>query len=173
MSLWQTIQIFDWAAYKTKGVPGTDVSKYRATTLAEMKIMAWFQIASGANALFMYSYNPLMKMDWRDPFEKKWAEVCECAGEIAAVSDIILSVEKAPELKVVPAGLSVRTWRKDGKVHLLVCNASGKSLKRKLPLSAEFSGKMHTIFGGGAVREGDSLLLDFPLEGYAFLTFDR
>ena len=173
MSLWQTIQIFDWAAYKTKGVPGTDVSTYRATTLAEMKIMAWFQIASGANALFMYSYNPLMKMDWRDPFEKKWAEVCECANEIAAVSDIILSVEKTPELKDVLAGLSVRAWRKDGKVHLLVCNASGKSLKRKLPLSAEFSGKMRTVFGGGAVREGDSLSLDFPLEGYAFLTFER
>ena len=92
---------------------------------------------------------------------------------MASASDIILSAEKAPVLKDVPVGLSVRTWRKDGKVHLLVCNASGKSLKRKLPLSAEFSGKMHTIFGGGAVREGDSLLLDFPLEGYAFLAFDR
>ncbi|MBQ3097217.1 MAG: hypothetical protein IJC66_03590 [Kiritimatiellae bacterium] len=173
MSMWQTVQIFDWAAYKTKAVPGTDVSKYRAPTLAEMKIMTWFQIASGANALFMYSYNPLVKMDWRDPFEKKWAEVCECVGEVAAVSDVILSVEKAPVLKNVPSGLSVRTWRKDGNVHLLVCNASGKSLKRKLPLSVEFSGKMRTVFGGGAVREGDSLSLDFPLEGYAFLTFDR
>jgi hypothetical protein len=58
-------------------------------------------------------------------------------------------------------------------VHLLVCNASGKSLKGKLPLSTEFSGKMRIVFGGGAVLEGDSLLLDFPLEGYAFLTFER
>ena len=173
LSLWQTIQVFDWAAYKTKGQSDPDVPKYRAPTLEEMKIMAWMQIAGGANALLMYSYNPVEKMDWRDPFEKKWAEICECANEIAAASDIILSVEKAPELKGIPSGLSVRTWRKDGKVHLLVCNTSGKSLKGNLPLSDEFSGKMRTVFGGGAIREGDSLLLDFPLEGYAFLAFDR
>ena len=172
VSLWQTIQIFDWAAYKTKGVPGTDVSKYRAPTLAEMKIMSWLQIAGGANALLMYSYNPLVKMDWRDPFEKKWAEVCECAGEIAAVTDAILSVETPPVLGKIPGTLSVRAWRTGKTVHLLVCNATAKSLKTSFSLGDAKLGKMRTVFGGGVKRDGDSLSADFTPEGYAFLAFE-
>ena len=172
VSLWQTVQIFDWAAYKTKGVPGTDVSKYRAPTLAEMKIMSWLQIAGGANALLMYSYNPLMKMDWRDPFEKKWAEVCECAGEIAAVTDAILSVETPPELGKIPETLSVRAWRTGKTVHLLVCNATAKALKTSFGLGGGEFGRMRTVFGGGAKRDGDRLSVDFAPEGYAFLAFE-
>ena len=134
--------------------------------------MAWMQIAGGANALLMYSYNPVEKMDWRDPFEKKWKEICECAGEIAAVEDVILSVDEAPVPKDVPAGLSVRTWRKSGQAYLLVCNAAGKNLKTRLHLSEGFSGKMRTVFGGGVEREGDRLSVDFTSEGYAFLAFE-
>jgi hypothetical protein len=173
LPMWQTVQIFDWAAYKTKAVPGTDVSKYRATTLAEMKIMAWLQIVNGANALFMYSYNPLVKMDWRDSFEKKWAEVCECAGEIAKISDILLSLEKAPEVTNVPKGLAVRTWSKDCKKYLLVCNKTGIKLKTKMPLPHEFSGTMSCMFGNGVTRDGNVLAIDFAIEGYAFLSFER
>ncbi|MBO5940002.1 MAG: hypothetical protein J6R18_02255 [Kiritimatiellae bacterium] len=171
MSLWQTTQIFDWAAYKTKGVKGTDVSKYRAPTLAEMKIMTWMQIACGANAIFMYSYNPLQKMDWRDPFEKKWAEVCECANEIAAVTDILLSVEKAPEVKELPAGIAARTWSRNGKVYLLLCNATAKSKTASLSLPDGFGGEMTAMFGGGVSKKGNTLTIDFSPDGYAFLSF--
>ena len=170
--LWQTIQIFDWAAYKTKAIPGTDVSKYRAPTLAEMKIMAWFQIAGGANALLMYSYNPIVKMSWRDPFEVKWKEVCECAGEIASVSDILLSVEPPPVIGSVPRSLSVRTWRTGDTAHLLLCNVTGKRLKTSVPLGAAKFGDMRIVHGGGVSRtEGNVLTVDFPPEGYAFLSF--
>lgn len=172
--VWQTIQIFDWAAYKTKAEPGADVSKFRAPTLAEMKVMAWLQIAGGSNALLMYSYNPLEKMSWRDPFEKKWAEVCECAGEVASVSDILLSVEEPPAIGEVPRSLSVRTWRTGGNVHMLVCNATGKKLKTAVPLGAAKLGAMRTVHGGGVSMAGDdSLAVDFPPEGYAFLSFAR
>ena len=170
--LWQTIQIFDWAAYKTKAVPGTDVSKYRAPTLAEMKIMAWFQIAGGANALLMYSYNPIVKMSWRDPFEVKWKEVCECAGEIASVSDILLSVEPPPVIGKVPSSLSVRTWRTGDAAHLLVCNVTGKRLRERIPLGAAKIGDMRVVHGGGvSMAEGNVLAVDFTPEGYAFLSF--
>ena len=170
--LWQTIQIFDWAAYKTKAEPGADVSKYRAPTLAEMKIMAWFQIAGGANALLMYSYNPLEKMSWRDPFEVKWKEVCECAGEIASVSDILLSVEPPPVIGKVPKSLSVRTWRTGDTAYLLACNTTGKRLKSRIPLGAEQFGDMCTVHGGGvSMAEGNALAVEFPPEGYAFLSF--
>jgi hypothetical protein len=137
-----------------------------------MKIMSWLQIAGGANALLMYSYNPVMKMDWRDPFEKKWAEICECAGEIAAVSDIILSAEKPPATGPVPGTLSVRAWRTGEKVHLLVCNATAKKLKTSFPLGGGDFGEMRTVFGGGVKREEDRLSVDFAPEGYAFLAFE-
>ena len=173
LSLWQTSQIFDWAAYKTKAVPGTDVSKYRAPTLAEMKAMAWLEIAGGANALFMYSYSPLEKMDWRDPFEKRWKEVCECAAEVAKMSPVLLSVDDPPALGNVPGTLSVRTWRTGATVHLLVCNASGKPLETKLHLGAGKFENMRTVLGGGAsMAEKNVLSLDFAAEGYAFLSFD-
>ena len=171
LSLWQTIQVFDWAAYKTKGQSDPEVSKYRAPTLEEMKIMAWMQIAGGANALLMYSYNPVEKMDWRDPFEKKWKEICECAGEIAAVKDVILSVERAPVTGTVPASLAVRTWRFGGKTYLLVCNATGKKLKANLPPGEIKAKALNTIYGSGVSLDGKGgLSVDFAPEGYAFLS---
>ena len=171
LSLWQTIQVFDWAAYKTKGPSDPDVPKYRAPTLAEMKIMAWMQIAGGANALLMYSYNPVEKMDWRDPFEKKWKEICECAGEIDAVKDIILSVEQPPVLGAVPGKLSARTWRFNGKIYLLVCNATGKKLKTTLSLGEIKAKFLNTIYGGGVSLDGKGgLSVDFAPEGYAFVS---
>ena len=136
-----------------------------------MKIMTWMQIACGANAIFMYSYNPLQKMDWRDPFEKKWAEVCECANEIAAVTDILLSVEKAPEVKELPAGIAARTWSRNGKVYLLLCNATAKSKTASLSLPDGFGGEMTAMFGGGVSKKGNTLTIDFSPDGYAFLSF--
>ena len=110
-------------------------------------------------------------MDWRDPFEKKWKEICECAGEIAAVKDVILSVEQAPVLESVPGKLSVRTWRFNGKIYLLVCNASGRKLKSTLPLGGIKAKALDTIYGGGVSLDGKGgLSVDFPLEGYAFLS---
>ncbi len=173
LSLWQTSQIFDWAAYKTKAMPGTDVSKYRAPTLAEMKAMAWLEIAGGANAIFMYSYSPLEKMDWRDPFEKRWKDVCECASEIAKMSPVLLSVDDPPHIKNVSDQLSVRTWRTGATVHVLVCNASGKTLKTNLTLGEGRYENMRIVLGGGAsMLKKNTLALDFAPEGYAFLSFD-
>jgi hypothetical protein len=170
LSLWQTSQIFDWAAYKTKAVPGTDVSKYRAPTLAEMKAMAWLEIAGGANALFMYSYSPLEKMSWRDSFDKRWKEVCECAAEVGKMSPVLLSVDDPPKLENVPPTLSARSWRTGAAVHILVCNASGQALKTKLPLGEGKYENMRTMLGGGVtIDENKTLMIDFAPEGYAFL----
>lgn len=171
--LWQTSQIFDWAAYKTTAKPGTDVSKYRAPTLAEMKLMAWLEIAGGANALFMYSYSPLEKMDWRDPFERRWRDVCECAAEIKKMSYVLLSDGDAPVIPAPPAGLAVRAWRTGAQKHVLVCNASGKSLKAELSLGDGKFDDMRTELGGGASRgKGNMLSVSFGPEGYAMLLFD-
>lgn len=168
LSLWQTSQAFDWAAYKTKGTPDQDVSKYRAPTLAEMKNMNWQMIANGANALFLYSFSPIEKMSWRDPFERRWADVKASVAEIAAMTDVILSVEQSPAFADVPETLAARTWRKGGKTYALVVNASGKPLKATLA-GAFVGAGAKTLYGGGAVCANGSVSLDFPIEGYVFL----
>ena len=138
-----------------------------------MKAMAWLEIAGGANAIFMYSYSPLEKMDWRDPFEKRWKDVCECASEIAKMSPVLLSVDDPPHIKNVSDQLSVRTWRTGATVHVLVCNASGKTLKTNLTLGEGRYENMRIVLGGGAsMLKKNTLALDFAPEGYAFLSFD-
>ena len=168
LSLWQTSQAFDWAAYKTKGTPDQDVSKYRAPTLSEMKNMNWQMVANGANALLLYSFSPIEKMSWRDSFERRWSEVKSSVSEIAAVTDVILSVEKAPQLKPVPETLAVRTWRRNGKTYVLAVNASGTPLAAKL--EGEFvPDTAKTLFGGGAVCSAGFIAIDFSPTGYVFL----
>ena len=171
LSLWQTSQAFDWAAYKTKGTPDQDVSKYRAPTLAEMKNMNWQMIANGANALFVYSFSPLEKMSWRDPFEKRWVDVKASVAEIAAVTDVILSVEKAPQIKDAPETLAVRTWRKDGRTYALVVNASGKPQKATLAADRRIR-TAQALFGAGVTAGGGCLTVDFHPEGYSLVKID-
>lgn len=171
LSLWQTSQVFDWAAYKTKGTPDQDVSKYRAPTLAEMKNMNWQMIANGANALLVYSYSPLVKMSWRDPLERRWDEVKESVREIAEQSDVFLSVEEMPTVGPVPESLAVRTWKKGASVFVAVVNASGGSLKTSFGLGS-VTGTAKTVYGTGVVVKDGALSVDFAPEGYAFMEFE-
>lgn len=171
LSLWQTSQAFDWAAYKTKGTPDQDVSKYRAPTLAEMKNMNWQMIAHGANALFLYSFSPLEKMSWRDPFEKRWSDVKASVSEIAEMSDIILSVEKALQFRDVSETLAVRTWQKDSQTYALVVNASGKPLKEMLTADRRIRSSQ-VLYGAGVTAENGRLTVAFPPDGYALVKID-
>ena len=173
LPLWQTAQMFDLGEDKANATTGADAPKYRAPMLAEMKATAWLQIADGANAVFMHSYAPLDKMNQSGFGEKHWREICECAAEIAEVSDIMLSIGNAPRFENIPDSLSVRTWRTGAKIHVLVCNASGKALKAKLPLGNDRFENMRTVFGGGVKMEtGNILSVEFEPEGYAFISFD-
>lgn len=171
LSLWQTSQAFDWAAYKTKGTPDQDVSKYRAPTLAEMKNMNWQMVAHGANALFLYSFSPLERMSWRNPFEKRWADVKASVSEIAEMTDVILSVEKAPQFKAVPETLAARTWRKDGITYALVVNASGSPLKDTLAADRRIR-TAQVLYGAGVSADNGCLTIDFPREGYSLVRID-
>lgn len=173
LSLWQVAQISGGSARKTESA-GPDAPEYRAPTLAEMKAMAWIEIAGGANAIFLRSCTSPETADCCDLSEKRWREVCECAAEIAKVSDVILSADDgAPRFENIPEALAVRTWRTGATVHVLVCNASGKALKAKLPLGGDKYENMRTVFGGGVKMEpGNTLAIEFEPEGYAFLSFD-
>ncbi len=120
-AVWQVPQVFDWGGYRK----GEEREKTRAPTLLEMRSMAWQCVAAGANGLVFYSYFDLYKMRERDPFEKRWAEVCEMAGEIKRFIPVLLSVEPAPAANVTgPDTVEMRVWRVGREIYLLVVNAA-------------------------------------------------
>lgn len=123
LPLWGVPQAFDWAWYR----PGHEKIE-RFPTLAEMRSMNWQFVANGAKGLFLFAYHcnfyPLCRDDWRPRF----ALVCEAAREVKKMSEVILSVESAPKATPNSEDAVCRTWVKDGKAYLLVCNLSEKPL---------------------------------------------
>ena len=118
---WGVPQAFDWAWYG----PGREKIE-RFPSLAEMRSMNWQYIANGANGLFLFAFNcyfyPLCKDDWRPRF----ALACEGAREVARLADVLLSVEPAPKGGLNSSQAVCRTWAKDGKVYVLVCNLANR-----------------------------------------------
>ena len=118
-AVWEAPQIFDWSAYRK--FPGVTT---RAPTETEIRNMLWQCVVAGANGVCAYNYNGLRKMHKRDPFEKRWAEVCRVYGEFAKYAPVFLSSESAPAVTGVPSGVYVRTWRHEGRVWLLAVNTA-------------------------------------------------
>ena len=98
--------------------------------------MNWQMIANGANGLFLFAFNcyfyPLCKDDWRPRF----AVACEAAREVKRMSDVILSAEPAPKGTPSTDQAVCRTWAKDDKAYVLVCNLSAKPLDVSVTLDA-------------------------------------
>lgn len=161
-ALWQVPQAFDWGAYRK----GADQSKTRAPTLAEMRTMTWQCIAAGANGLVYYSFFDLHKMNWRDPFDNRWRDMCAVATEVKEYIPVILSVEPTPQVTVNnPTAIETRLWRTGNKVYLLAVNGSTYNVDANLQLSEKFT-KSTVAFGPPAVlTNGDSLKVTLsPLE---------
>lgn len=149
-ALWQVPQVFDWGAYRK----GAERERKRAPTLAEMRAMAWQCIAAGANGLVFYSFFDLHKMNERDPFEKRWAEVCEMAAEIKRFIPVMLSVEPAPALAVeAPAAVETRVWRRGREVYLLAVNGADEPVEAKVRLPASFN-SVEPQFGPAPANDG-------------------
>ena len=121
--LWGAPQAFDWAWYRPK-----HEKIERFPTFAEMRSMNWQFIANGANGLFLFAFNcyfyPLCKDDWRPRF----AIACEGVREFARLTDVLLSIDRAPKATPDSEDAVCRTWVKDGKAYLLVCNLSERPL---------------------------------------------
>ena len=158
-AMWQVPQVFDWGAYPNRG-------ETRAPTLAEMRAMAWQCIAAGANGLVFYSFFDLVKMEGRDPFERRWADVCAMAEEIKRHIPVLLSVEPAPLVTHDgPASIETRVWRKGGEVFLLAVNGATETVDAVLSVQGGFTA-MRTEFGDApTVTEGGKLAVRLtPLE---------
>ena len=122
-AMWQVPQVFDWGAHRK----GAERERARAPTLQEMRSMAWQCVAAGANGLVFFSFFDLYRMNDRDPFDTRWADVCAMAEEIKRYIPVILSDEAAPKVtRAGPASVETRAWRSGSDVYLLAVNSEAK-----------------------------------------------
>ncbi|MFO7974645.1 MAG: hypothetical protein R6V12_08420, partial [Candidatus Hydrogenedentota bacterium] len=117
--VWMVPQVFNWANYKKEP---EEKETYRAPTLDEMRSMAWQCIAEGANGLVFYSWFDLRR-DPTAPFEEQWPKVKQVTAGIAAMTPVLLSVEKAPAIEADDEDWLNWTVRKhEGTVYLIAVN---------------------------------------------------
>ncbi len=151
---WQVPQVFDWAGYGE----GADKAEQRAPTLDEMRTMAWHCIAAGANGLIFYSFFDLVKMDEKDPFEKRWREVCEMATEIRGYLPVLLSAESVSGIECAGGDqIEYRAWSYNNAHYLLIVNGSRQSAGAIVKLAAR-PDRIATEFGEAPVVSADGEL---------------
>jgi hypothetical protein len=159
--MWQVPQVFDWGAYKK----GAEREQSRAPTLDEMRAMAWNCIAAGANGLVFYSYFDLYKMNERDPFEKRWADVCTMGEEIRRLIPVLLSVDPVIGISCIkPESVEMRNWSYQGKTYVLLVNGGSEPAEAQLKidqpvknLAIEFGTAPEKLKNGGFQFEIDPL----------------
>ena len=111
--------------------------------------MSWQSIAGGANGILWYAANMIfgrMQKD-REEGERCWSMLVKVAEEVNAKMPWLVSEESAPEVVGHPKVVAVRTFRKNGKVAVLITNRTSK------PVSGE-------------VRLEDGTVLPFDLPPY-------
>ena len=127
--VWQVPQVFDWGVYwKNK------VKKTRMPSARELKNMFWQAVACGANGLIGYSHFDIRRMDWKNPKDKVWADVCEAAEEIRAYAPVILSGDAPPTVTTDNPSVRVRAWRDGKTVHVLAVNTKDVPAKAMVKL---------------------------------------
>ena len=89
-AVWAVPQIFNWTVFGREGRP---------PTLEEMRCMSWQAICNDASGLIFYSLAQLRR-DKKHSFEKQFDAVKVMAAEVANYSDILLSIEKLPVIRV-------------------------------------------------------------------------
>ena len=114
--------------------------------------MTWQAIAEGAKGIVFYSFHGMFKFADEATRERLWGDVVAVAREVKRFEDVLLSVEPAPEAVGAPPGLSVRTWRRGGKVYLLAVNTTRE------PLSAEIGFPGATSVAAKELGRGVSML---------------
>ena len=134
--LWQVPQTFDWTWYRPWAAKDYNA---RMPTFEEMRNMNWQAIASGANGLvgwwFAGIVSHLKGKGKNAEFNEAWENVKKAYAEVAAKTQLLLSVEDAPRVSKLPPDVSARTWRKDGILWLLAVNRTYKPVSGVIALS--------------------------------------
>ena len=170
--MWQVPQVFNWAWYrKGDNDPPPDL---RMPTRQEIANMCWQGVAAGANGLCLYSFGTIRKNLKGGEFDSAWSEVCDVAREVKLMEHVLLSDGEPMSIAGVPEDiLVVRAWDEGGRDWALVVNRTKKQAKARLQLAREFR-SLETAVGAGVALDGrNTLSVDLPGLGYAFVSFAR
>ena len=117
--IWMALQLHNAGLY------GGNPKETRPPTERELRNMCWQAIAEGANGIILFGYMSV-RLEGREAFARRWPEACRVGGEIRDLSDLLLSDDATGEVSVTDStdGISVRAWRRDGTLHVLVVNGS-------------------------------------------------
>jgi len=129
--LWNVPQTFDWSWYRKD-----QAAKERFPTEREIRSMLWQHIAGGANGLVGYSFHCLRRDTTPVEFEDYWGRICRPYAEVRNLVPVLLSVDPAPVAAVMPDDLPLRVWRKDGDLHILVCNVRNEPLRAMVGIAS-------------------------------------
>ena len=118
---WFTAQAMQWTRDRDKGA--------RSPELAELRAMCYAAVIYNSKGFMFYSYPSILELMDISPGEGKklWENVCSIAKELNSLSDWVLSLEKAPAVKIVSqtpeAGQTevvARAFKANGKIRVLV-----------------------------------------------------
>jgi hypothetical protein len=158
-AMWQVPQAFDWACYRDTEEAR---SKTRPPTEEEMRAMSWMAIVNGANGLVYYSFFDLKRPVVKIPFEESFGRVCRVAEEIKRFVPVILSIEAAPQVKVVKGGIDVRVWSHEGRTYLLTVNGKKTAVNAQVSVNKGFADASNVLgTQGGVTWKGTVLDLEF------------
>ena len=172
--VWMVPQIMNRVVYQDVLA---DRLKHRAPTLEEMRNMAWQCIVGGANGLIFYSWFDLWRADKtleeggralvRDPFEERWKDVCQMAGEIESMFPVLLSTDAPPKVQAVdaPEAIAWRTFTKGSDAYLAAVNVEREPAEASFTFALEPKAIAMQLGDEPTGVAGNSIKLTFaPLE---------
>ena len=131
---WVVLQLFNWGVYNAGGDPGKFKKDFADPSEKQMRAMTILAALRGAKGFTYYSYNDLKRpanpnrfigkppytMEY---FERRWKKAKRIAQMLRDLEPFILSIEKAPGLKIKQekGTVQAREFRdKNGNIRILI-----------------------------------------------------
>ena len=130
--LWQVLQAFD-SSYITK-----KTSDIRMPTEEELLNMGLQAVAEGANGLLYWAFHHLNENangKSEELFEQNWKAVCGAGAVLKRMIPLFLSDPYKGEVKGRRPDLPVRVWKYEGKLAVLVVNATRNPVEAEIEVA--------------------------------------
>ena len=172
-AVWQAVKVHDHSAYFNPK-DREKILREPVPTQQEIRNMTWQALCAGANGIFFYSFFDLKKMDWKTPFDRRFADVCQVASELKALEDVFLSTEKGVSTELTgesPRKLACRAWRCGGRSLLAVVNLTWKEQRGKVTLGELFETVRPVMGSALGFRNGNEVDVSLPAMGLSVMEF--
>lgn len=172
---WLVPQAFAWYQYNPAGSnrarqpSAAELKTGRAPTYDEARCMTYLALTHGAKGLIYYCYYDLRVLP---QYAERWAGLKRTAGEVKALSPMLLSPDDLGAAKCSPPDAPIHSKLKEhnGKLYLLAVNAGSQPCKATFELPRPVASEAKVLFGRRtAAVEGGRIVAEFkPLEARVY-----